>query len=378
MALDAGERPLAETISLTNVWQFDSPESASAALSGETSAHVYRRVTHPNERNLATKLAALHGAPRAVVTAQGMSATSALALAILRPQAEVWIGHELYGETSKLFQSNLAQWQITTRVFDPCRDDHLAELADSQSALTFIETLTNPRLRVPNIAAVAQATHQAGGRLAVDNTFATHLLCRPLQHGADFVVESLGKQVNGHSDAMLGLICGRDELAVASVADTVKTMGWASSPMDCYLTHRGLLSLAVRMERACSNAQALAQALADCAAVEGVDYPGLASHANHSTANEQLVGGYGWMLSFHVPPDRHGVAQLFAGLRPEISFAPSLGDASTTLSHPLSTSHRSLSADDLARLGIQHGTIRVSCGLEPTQWLVERFLSALR
>lgn len=370
-------RPQAEPISVASVWQMNSPDAADAALSGN-GAFVYRRDGHPNQRSLAEKLALLHGAQRAVITAQGMSAIGAVALAALQPGSQVWLGHELYGKSSKLFDSDMARWGVATRWFDPTSAADIDKLKSSKTDLVLIETLTNPRVRLPQLGALAAATHAAGGILLVDNTFATHLLCQPLRHGADLVVESLSKQVNGHSDSMLGMLAGNDMELLERVRDVVSTFGMASSPLDCYLTHRGLMSLAVRMERACANALKLAQALEALEQVTCVDYPGLPSHPQHRLAGEQLRGGHGWMLSFHMDFTRAELQRLFSRLQPEIAFVPSLGDVSTTVSHPATTSHRGLSPPQRQTLGIGEGTIRVSCGIEPTEWLLERFLFALK
>ncbi len=370
-------RPQAEAISVASVWQMDSPESADAALAGKTTALVYRRDGHPNERSLAKKLAKLHGAKFGVVTAQGMSAIASVALGLLKPGDQVWVADELYGKTSKLFSQNLAKWHVITRTFDPTNPQHLTELSTSTTALVLVETMSNPRLKIPDIKAVNQAARQAGAVLVVDNTFATHLICRPLELGAEVVIESLSKQVNGHSDSMLGLVASSNENLINNVRDTITTFGMASSPLDCFLTQRGLFSLAVRVERACQNALALAQVLNKHPQVAAVDYPGLADHPQHALANSQLRGGYGWMLSFHLAVDRSGVLKLMESLRPEIQFVPSLGDVATTLSHPASTSHRGLSGSQRQELGIQEGTLRISCGIEPTTWLLDRFSAAL-
>jgi cystathionine beta-lyase/cystathionine gamma-synthase len=371
--------PQAEALELSSVWQLESPAAADAAMSGVGQQYVYRRVEHPNAQLLASKLALMHGASRALLTAQGMSAIAAVALANLRPGSQVWIGNELYGETSQLLCRNLAQWEVKVSVFDPCDKEQLIQLSQAGHVdLVFIETITNPRMRVADIGQVAEATHSTGGRLVVDNTFATCLLCRPLDLGADFVVESLGKLVNGHSDGMLGLIAGRDSQAIGQLASWVKTFGWTSSPMDCYLTHRGLQSLALRMNRACENAMALANCLSEIEGVVRVDYPGLPNNASHSVARHQFQKAFGWMLGFQIEADPQQVEKLFAALRPEICFVPSLGDANTTLSHPVSTSHRATDATQLQQLGIDHGTMRVSCGLEPTEWLITRFRSAMQ
>lgn len=384
---DQAPGPQAESISVASVWKMASPESADAALAGESEAFVYRRDGHPNERSLARKLARLHGAEHAAVTAQGMSSIGAIALALLQPKVKVWVANELYGKSRKLFAEDLARWQVQTEEFDPVSEQDIDRLSQVRVGLVFVETMSNPRLRIPDLKRLARAAHQAGGLLVVDNTFATHLLCRPLNLGADLVVESLSKQVNGHSDSMLGLVAGKDPGVLTPIVDTISTFGMASSPLDCFLTHRGVMSLAVRMQRACENAQAVAQALDErsnaaaanekCRLVKAVDYPGLANHPQHQLAKQRFTGGFGWMVSCQLDLDRHGVRRWFESLAPEISFVPSLGDVTTTVSHPASTSHRGLEPSARQRLGISEGTVRISCGVEPTEWLVQKILHSL-
>lgn len=368
--------PQAEAISVASVWQMESPESADAALAGATGAYVYRRDGHPNERALGKKLAKLHGATDAVITAQGMSAIAAVALSALKPGDSVWVANELYGKTSKLFNDNLSRWGITCQTFDPISASDIDKIDSSKCKMVFIETLSNPTVRVPDIPSIARATHNAGGLLLVDNTFATHLLCQPLSLGADAVVESLSKQVNGHSDSMLGLVASSDSDFIRGVTDAVSSFGMASSPLDCFLTNRGVLTLAVRMERACANAMHLSTALQTIDAVQRVDFPGLTDHPQHKLAKDNLKG-FGWMLSMTLDIDRQGVSRVLAALKPEICFVPSLGDVATTLSHPASTSHRALTEAQREAIGISEGTIRISCGIEPTDWLINKFTTAL-
>ena len=183
----SGNVPQAEALSMSSVWQMESLAAADAALTAADESYAYRRVEHPNARTLADKLAQLHAAERTVVTAQGMSSMAAVALANLYPGARVWLSEELYGETSHLFASSLRRWQVETEEFDPTNAGQIQKLADASVDMVVVETITNPRLHVCDIARVAQATQQAGGLLVVDNTFATHLLCQPLRLGADSV-----------------------------------------------------------------------------------------------------------------------------------------------------------------------------------------------
>ncbi len=377
-SFEGPNRPQASGISTASVWQMETPAVADAALAGSSDRFVYRRDGHPNERELAEKLAKLHGGAKATITAQGMSSIAAVAMSVLKPGATAWVGNELYGKTSKMFAIDLTNWGVNPQVFDPTNEADLVKLQGAHADLVVIETLSNPRLRVPDIRRCSDATHAAGGLLLVDNTFATHLICRPLELGADIVIESLSKMVCGHSDSMLGLAVSADPALAMRLQNTMSTFGMASSPLDCYLTHRGLLTLALRIERAAENAFALATALTKSEFITRVDYPGLVDHPQHWLAKKQFAGTFGWMLSFELDSDRMSVEKLFQALMPEIAFVPSLGDVCTTLSHPATTSHRSLNAMQLASIGISRSTVRVSVGIEPTEWLVKRFASALR
>ena len=353
------------------------PQDADSALAGESDAFVYRRDGHPNDTQLCSKLAQMHGSGYGNLVAQGMSALSAVALTVLPKDGLVWVADELYGKSIVLFEKALSRHGVRLHKFDPTSLSALEQLAASRPNLVLVETLSNPRLRMPDLTALAKATHDGGGLLLVDNTFATPLHCRPLEFGADIVVESLGKQVNGHSDAMLGLIVCKDVQLNQEVKDTVSTFGFSSSPLDCYLTNRGLMTLPLRIERASSNATDLAKSLEGHRLVEQVDYPGLEAHPQYELASAQMQGGYGWMLAMHLDADEARVERLFERLLPEIPFAPSLGDVCTTVSHPHSTSHRGFTDEQRRELGITMGTIRISCGLEPSEWLTEKFLDAL-
>ncbi len=369
--------PQVEPLHLASVWRMESPEVADEALRGSSARYVYRRDGHPNDRLLSEHLASLHSGEGCILTAQGMSAIAATALTVLSPGRSVWIANELYGKSHRLFRNDLARWGLECQVFDPSNPLDLGRLATARPALVLIETLSNPRLRVPNIESIADLAHANGALLLVDNTFASHLLCQPLRQGADLVMESLSKIVCGHSDSMLGMVCGRDSKLIASIAATVSTFGMASSPLDCYLSHRGLATLGLRVTRGCETALLLAKALSDCGSVALVDYPGLPSHPQHELASQQLCGVYGWMLTFHLSGTKVEVDSVIYRLSKSIPFCPSLGDVQTTISHPASTSHRGLSTQEREQLGITYGTVRVSCGSEPSTWVVEQFMNAI-
>ncbi len=370
--------PQVEPLQLASVRRMESPKAADGALDGTSSRFVYRRDGHPNDRALADQLARLHGATRCVLTAQGMSSLAAVALATLNSGAKAWIAQELYGKTHKLFRQELARWGVDCQVFDPTCSQELDRLGGQKASLVVVETISNPCLCLPDLQRLSKIAHDSGALLLVDNTFASHLICRPLELGADLVMESLSKIVCGHSDSMLGMVCGRDNSLMASIASTISSFGMASSPLDCYLSQRGLATLGLRLARACETAAELAQVLSNCPSVLKVNYPGLSDHRQHELARRQLCGGFGWMLTFDLAGEIREAECRIEKLMTSIPFCPSLGDVQTTVSHPASTSHRGIAIEERQRLGIFPGTVRVSCGAEPTQWVVEQFLKAIQ
>lgn len=372
----AGAVPHAESLTLSSVWSMPNLEAADAAMRDPSRGFVYRRDAHPNARSLAHKLATVHAAEYCVLTAQGMSALAAVAWAMLKPGSEVWMARDLYGKTRSMFTQGLGPWQVLSRTFNPTSAEEVRRLSSARADLVVIETISNPRVQVSDIAEVARIAHTIGAKLLVDNTFASHLLVQPLRLGADLCMESLTKIVSGHSDAMLGMVCGNDPELMGRIAAVGSQFGLASSPLDCYLTSRGLASLPLRLDAACRNALAVAERLSAHPAVERVDYPGLESHPQHAIARNQLTA-FGWMLCIELDGGRDAVSRAIANLAPDIPFCPSLGDIQTTISHPASTSHRALTPEQLAELGISQGSLRISCGAEPTAWLCERFAAAL-
>ncbi len=236
------------------------------------------------------------------------------------------------------------------------------------------ETITNPLLRVSDLAALADIAHRAEARLLVDNTFAGPTICRPLEFGADLCVESLTKVMSGHSDVILGLLCGPTAIW-PRVGSALSTWGLASSPFNCWLALRGLGTCALRVDRATSNAQAAAEFLTGRNDIATVYYPGLADHPDHLVARRQFVAGspeprFGTIVTFTFRGGQ-AAAESFIRAAHRIPFCPSLGDLSTTLSHPQSTSHRGISAAEREAQGILGGTIRLSLGIESTAAVID-------
>jgi cystathionine beta-lyase/cystathionine gamma-synthase len=369
-----GTEPAAPAIHLSSVYRCQSPDEAGRLLSGELPGYVYSRDGHPNADMLADRCRELHGAGQAAICSSGMAALALAALAHLQPGDHVIVSNQLYGRSLQLFGSELPRLGITATLVDSCDLAATSAAVRSTTRMVVVETISNPLLRVCDLRWLADLAHAHGALLLVDNTFATPVVCRPLEHGADLVVESLTKLMSGHSDVLLGLVCGRSDWA--RVTSVQSTWGWSSSPFDCWLALRGLGTLALRVERASANAAAAARLLADCDKIEAVHFPGLAEHPDHALAKRQFDGQYGNMISFTLSGGLAAADRFIAAAR-RIPFYPSLGDLATTLSHPASTSHRSLSDEARRALGIGTGTIRLSIGIESAAAVLDALGEAL-
>ena len=350
-------------------------------LGGQIPGYVYQRDSHPNADLLAEKCRQLHGAERAIVTASGMGALAAALLSQLETGQHAVLSNRLYGKTLVLFGSEAARLGIDVSVVDTADLPAVEGAMTDRTRLLLVETLANPLVQVADIAALAKIAHRHDCRLLVDNTFASPIVCRPHELGADLVMESLTKTMNGHSDVILGLLTGK-EAAWSRVRAVVSAWGLASAPFECWLAARGLLTAHLRIERGCRNALAAAKFLRTRPEIERVDYPGLADHPQHDLAARQFRTGddgttlYGTILSFRLRGGRPA-ADAFIHAAANIPFCPSLGELSTTLSHPETTSHRGMTSGEREALGITGGTIRLSVGTESSEFIVDALAQGL-
>jgi cystathionine beta-lyase/cystathionine gamma-synthase len=365
----ASTRPHAPPIYLSSVYECEDPQQADDLLSGRVAGYVYARDAHPNADMLAERCRELHGAERATVTSSGMGALALALVTQLHSGEHLVASNQLYGRSRSLLVEEAGRLGIASSVVDTCDLAAVRFACTAATRLIVVESISNPLLRVCDIAALAALASECGARLLVDNTFAGPLLCRPLDLGADLVLESLTKTMNGHSDVVLGLLCGR-ESAWQRVPAAQSTWGLASSPLDCWLALRGLGTLELRIERACASALAVAEFLRGKPPVERVVYPGLAEHPDHALATRQFAGRYGTIVAVTLHGGAGAATRFIAASG--IPFCPSLGEIDTTLSHPESTSHRALSPAERAALGISGGTLRLSIGIEPTEAIVAK------
>jgi cystathionine beta-lyase/cystathionine gamma-synthase len=355
-------RPLASPLYTSSVYAIPDLDSLDRIVNHEEPGFCYARDDHPNARGLAAKLAAHEGGKWAVVCGSGMAAISAIFAATLSQGSRVVASNRLYGRTMQLLTQDLPRFGVQAEFVDSADLPAVARALETPAQLLFVETVSNPLLSVADIDGLGLLAHARGCYLVVDNTFATPALCRPLQRGADLVMESLTKMIGGHSDVTLGMVAGRDVLA-AEVTRAVSVWGFASNPFDCWLAERGLATLDLRMRAACDNAQALADWLPDQRGIKRVIYPGRPDHRDRAVADRLLGGHFGNMLCFELSGGREAVNR-FMRRATGIPFSPSLGDTMTTCSHPATTSHRYVPAEEKARQGITDGLIRLSVGIE--------------
>lgn len=356
--------PLVPPLYQSSVYNLPDLDALDRVMNGEEAGFIYARDGHPNAKALADKLATLESANWAIVTGSGMGALAAAFLGYVSAGDRVIASNRLYGRTTKLLRQELARFGVKTTIVDVNDLDAVRAAFARPARVLFVETMSNPLCRVPDVPALADVAHQHGAKLVVDNTFATPVLFRPLEHGADLVMESLTKVIGGHSDVTLGTLAGNDVDLQPAVAQIVSTWGLAANPFDCWLCERGLPTLAVRMREASRNASLLADWLVAQPGVTRVVYPGRREHEDHAIAGRLFGSEFGSMLCFELAGGREAVNG-FIRRATRIPFSPSLGHVGTTLSHPDTTSHRYESPGEKRRQGISDGLIRLSVGIEP-------------
>jgi cystathionine gamma-synthase len=370
-------QPLAPAIVPSSVFTFDSLEQLDDVTEGRLPGYIYSRDGNPTQAALERVVARLEGAEAGLACASGMSAIAAALLPGLVSGSRIVAASALYGRTATLLTGPLRNLGIESQFVDSEDGAKWEGALSRPAAAVLVETISNPLLRVPDISRIARLAHGAGARLIVDNTFATPFHCRPLDHGADVVVHSATKFLGGHSDVTNGIVAGSTEF-VSKARSTMSTFGAPASPFDCWLVMRGIKTLALRMQRASANAAEIARFLESSPGVAAVYYPALESHPDRNVASTLLRSGCGPMVSFELAGGEAAASAFVRGLS-RIRFAPSLGDVSTTISHPAKTSHRSMGEQARRAAGIAPGLIRLSAGIEHIDDLIvdlERGLAA--
>ena len=361
--------PLAPDLSPAAVHVFTDLDDYDAVARGEKPGHYYGRNSNVNREMLERAVAELEGAEAGVATASGMAALHAAILALAPRPATIVATRELYGGTAALLRQDLEPAGYEIHFVDMC-DLEAVRRALPGAALVIAETITNPLCRVADLEAIGRMAREKGVPFLVDNTFATPMLCRPLEHGASLVMHSATKYIGGHSDLVAGVIVGDARTMGVARARSART-GTTLGPFDAWLALRGLRTLDVRMRRHSDNALKLARALTKIPGVARVHHPLL------DGPNRILPDGSGGMMAFDLEGGRDAVQRMIKRFE-LVTFAASLGGVETTISYPEITSHRSMSADERAELGVGPGTVRVSAGLEDPDDIVADFTQALR
>lgn len=369
-----GRRPLSPDISPASVHVYDDLDDYDAVARGERPGHYYGRNSNANRSMLEQAVAELEGAAAGVAAASGMAAVHLAVLALAPRPTTIVATRELYGGTMSLLRQDLEPAGYETHFVDTM-DLARVGAAMAPGGVVLLETITNPLCNVADIEAIARMAHERGLRVVVDNTFATPILCRPLELGADLVVHSATKYIGGHSDLVAGVLVGGADAVAVARARNVRT-GSTLGAFDAWLALRGLRTLEVRMRRHSDNSLAVAVALRSVHGVTKVHHPLLEGSPSFPVARRILPEGAGGMMAFDLHGGREAVQRMLSRLR-MVTFAASLGGVETTISYPEITSHRGLSPQEREELGIGPGTVRVSVGLEAAEDIVADFTQAL-
>ena len=339
--------------------------------------YEYGRGTNPTRDSLQAQLAALEGGTHAFSFSSGLAAEDSLIRAVLRPGDRIVLGNDAYGGTYRLIDRVLSPWGITNSAVDMADLDAVrAAVAGGQTRMVWVETPSNPMMKITDIAAIAEIAHAAGALLVVDNTFASPYLQQPLTFGADVVVHSTTKYIGGHSDASGGAVIVKDEELAEKVGFIQFAVGAVSAPMEAWLTTRGLKTLGVRMDRHSSNAAAIASWLKEQDGVERVYYPGLPEHPGHDLAAAQMKS-FGGMISVTFTGGE-AAARAVAESTQLFTLAESLGGIESLMNYPSAMTHASVKGTELA---VPENLIRLSVGIEDLEDLIidlEQALATLR
>jgi O-succinylhomoserine sulfhydrylase len=356
------EHEHAEPIFPTSSYVFDSAAQAAARFKGEEPGNIYSRFTNPTVRTFEQRLAALEGGDSCVATSSGMAAILSTCMALLKSGDHIVSSRAIFGSTVVLFNKYITPFGVDVS-YVPLTDlQAWRDAIRPETRILFLETPSNPLTEVADIAALAQLAHEHDCLLVVDNCFCTPALQQPLQLGADIVIHSATKYIDGQGRCVGGAVVGNKELVGEGVYGFLRTAGPTMSPFNAWVFLKGLETLSLRMKAHSDNALQLARFLEGHAAVDRVYYPGLESHAQHQLASQQQ-SGYGGVLAFEVKGGQEAAWNIIDNTQ-MLSITANLGDAKTTITHPATTTHGRLSDEERQEAGIQPGLIRIAVGLE--------------
>lgn len=363
-------------IYMSSTFTFETAEAGGDMFAGERAGHFYTRISNPTLDHLEKRIANLEGAEAGLATASGMGAITSTLWSFLQAGDEIIIDKTLYGCTFAFMTHGLPRFGVKVTLVDMTEPQNLAEMISDQTKVVYFETPANPNNRLVDIAAISEIAHRAGAKVVVDNTYATPVITRPIEHGADIVLHSATKFLSGHGDVVAGLVVGNAEDMMQVRLVGLKDMtGAVMSPLTAMLLLRGIKTLELRMERHCATAAKVAEALEQHPAVLHVAYPGLASFPQAELARRQM-GKFGGMIPFEVKGGKAGGIAFMNRLN-LIQRAVSLGDAESLIQHPASMTHSTYSPEERAQHGIAEGLMRLSVGLESAEDIIDDLYAAL-
>lgn len=362
---------LATPIYQTSTFVFDDVEQGGRRFALEEGGYIYSRLGNPTTTVAEEKLANLEGAEAALAVASGMGAISSTFWTLLKSGDHIIAGDSIYGCTHAYFEHGLTKFGIDVEFVDTSNPENIRRAMKSNTKIVYLETPANPNLKVSDLRKISKIAHeQEGVHVIVDNTFATPYLQRPIELGADLVIHSATKYLNGHGDVIAGFVAGKTDIITQIRLVGLKDMtGAVLSPNDSYLMIRGMKTLEIRMQRHCENGMKVAEFLESHPEVEAVYYPGLESHPNHKIAKEQM-NGFGGIIAFELKSGLEGGKILLNNLE-VCTLAVSLGDTETLIQHPASMTHSPYTREDRLAAGITDGLVRISVGLENIEDIIE-------
>lgn len=351
-----------------STFKFKDADHGARLFKGEEEGYIYTRMRNPTIEAMENCIAELEGGAKSLGCASGMAATHTLLMALLESGDHVVCSESVYGPTTTLLQTVLSKFNINTTFVDSSNLNLIKEAITDKTKLIFIETPGNPTLVMSDIQAIAAIAHSKGIKLAVDNTFMSPVLQQPFRLGADFVVHSLTKFLNGHADVVGGVIVVKDNDDYLSLRKVLNQTGAVIDPFNAFLVHRGIKTLHLRMERHCKNAQQIAEYLEKHSKVKWVKFPGLESHPQYELGKRQMLGP-GGMISFELK-DGIEAGKILMNTVKIWQLAVSLGGVESLIQHPASMTHASMSKEIREQAHITDGLVRLSVGIENVEDLI--------
>ena len=360
----------------TSSYVFSSALEAAERFTGKQAGNIYSRFTNPTVNAFQERLALLEQGERCLAFASGMAAIMAVGMGLLKAGDHVVSSHSVFGNTVLLFQNYFAKFGVDVTFVDLIDLQQWREAIRTDTRFLFLETPSNPLIEIADIQALAEIAHERECLLIVDNVFCTPALQKPLELGADIVIHSATKYLDGHGRCVGGAVIASDELIEQSIYPYLRTGGAALSPFNAWVFLSGLETLAIRMQAHCASALQLAQWLEQQPAVSRVHYPGLQSHAQHRLAKRQQ-SGFGGVVSFDLAGGREQAWKLIDATR-MLSITANLGDVKSTITHPATTTHGRLTPEAREAAGIGDGLVRISVGLEGIEDIKNDLLPGLQ